>query len=337
MLGLQGIRHRVKAAMRSVWNPDPLIQQLSELTALLELVAARVEAVETRLAGLESRSTAAESLVAPLPSRLAQVEAGLGRIGSRATASWWKIVHIQETCRRSDRVHWEKIGDLRAFDRKVYSQSGEDGIIAEIVRRVGVRHPYFVEFGVESGIECNCARLVLDENWKGLFIEGDSAQHEKLAARYRGYPGVRCLNEYVSSANIEQILARNDVPEDLDLLSIDIDGNDYWVWAAIARWHPSIVVIEYNAAYPPPQRWVMKENPHHRWNGTNYYGASLASLAALGRRKGYALVATNPDGVNAFFVRDDLIADRFLDPAAHWYYSPVGGGHPPGQGPFVKI
>jgi len=322
--------------MRSVWDPGPLVAQIAELTGAVERIAGRLEAVETRMAAVESMIAATESSLAPLPSRLAQVEAGLERVDSRSTASWWKVVQIQESCRRGDRAHWEQIGDLRAFDRKVYSQNGEDGIVAEIIRRVGVKYPYFVEFGVEAGVECNCARLVLEESWNGLFIEGAPPQYEKLAARYGGHPGIRCVNEYVSSANIEDILARNGVPEDFDLLSIDIDGNDYWVWAAIKRWRPSIVVIEYNAAYPPPQRWVMKENPEHRWNGTNYYGASLASLAALGRRKGYSLVATNPDGVNAFFVRDDLVKDRFVDPAAHWYYSPVGGGHPPGEGPFEK-
>jgi hypothetical protein len=147
----------------------------------------------------------------------------------------------------------------------------------------------------------------------------------------------------VSSANIEQLLAAHGVPRNCDLLSIDIDGNDYWVWSANQQWQPRVVVIEYNASIPPDQKWVMQENPNHRWDGTNYFGASLASLVALGRKRGYTLVATNSTGVNAFFVRDDLATpDRFLDPAVHYHYSsprygPYLGGHPPGSGPAVEV
>ena len=146
----------------------------------------------------------------------------------------------------------------------------------------------------------------------------------------------------VTSANIEGLLEANGVPSEFDLLSIDIDGNDYWIWAAIQRWRPRVVVIEYNASFPPPRKWVMQENHAHRWNGTNYFGASLASLTALGRAKGYTLVATDSNGVNAFFVRDELVApDRFLDPIAAYHFSPPRygphqGGHPPGSGPFVE-
>jgi hypothetical protein len=138
-------------------------------------------------------------------------------------------------------------------------------------------------------------------------------------------------------------LSEYHIPQEFDLLSIDIDGNDYWVWAAIQNWHPRIVVIEYNTSFPPSRLWVMVENHEHTWDGTNYYGASLASLARLGRMKGYSLVATDSRGVNAFFVKADLIIeDRFLDPAVHFHYSTPGYGvrgcgHPNRDGPFVEI
>jgi hypothetical protein len=169
------------------------------------------------------------------------------------------------------------------------------------------------------------------------------AKFTALSACYRDAPGIRTAHSLVTSQNIEDLLAANAVPADFDVLSIDIDGNDYWVWSAIRRWKPRLVAIEYNAAYPPPQKWVMKQNPDHVWDGTTYYGASLTSLATLGREKGYALVATNSTGVNAFFVRADLIAsDRFLDSAVHYHYSapaygPQGHGHPPGDGPFLEV
>jgi hypothetical protein len=238
---------------------------------------------------------------------------------------------------------WRSTAHLRAFERRAYSQFGEDGIIEEIFRRVGYRNKYFVEFGVESGIECNAARLALVEKWSGLFLEADPVCFEQLKKRYEPFPAVRCVQAFVSSANIENLLEANAVPTELDLLSIDIDGNDYWVWKAIFRWKPRVVVIEYNASRPPQERWVMAENPNHRWDGTDYFGASLRSLTELAREKGYTLVGTNSHGINAFFVRDDLACDnRFVDPTVYFHYSPPGygavnGGHPPGSGPAVVI
>ena len=210
-------------------------------------------------------------------------------------------------------------------------------------RRIDCGRKFFVEFGVESGVECNCARLVLEKEWRGLFLESDPTLFATLASRYRGHSGVQCVHAHVHSGNIEEILAAHDVPEEFGILSIDIDGNDYWVWSAITRWRPRVVVIEYNASYPPPKKWVMQEDVNYCWNGTTYHGASLASLVALGRKKGYTLVATNSTGVNAFFVRDDLATTgRFLDPVVHYHYSAPGygpylGGHPLGSGPYVEV
>jgi hypothetical protein len=231
---------------------------------------------------------------------------------------------------------------LQKFEQCVTSQNGEDGIIHEIFRRIGPQSRYFVEFGVQSGAQCNCARLVGEEGWRGLFIEADAADFELLKRRHLEAPAVRCVRAEVSSQNIEALLADSGVPQVFDLLSIDVDGNDYWIWAAVQRWHPRVVVIEYNGSYPPPRRWVMRENPAHRWNGTNYYGASLTSLAALGRGKGYTLVGTDSKGVNAFFVRSAEMTADFIDPAPYFHYTPpsygpYGGAHPPGGGPSVEI
>jgi Methyltransferase FkbM domain len=239
--------------------------------------------------------------------------------------------------------HWWQSGDLRSFEQQVYSQNGEDGIIKEILRRIGVKHRFFVEFGVEDGKECNCARLVREENWAGVFLEAAPEKWQKLREYYGPWSQVHCQQTAVSSRNIETLLAAHQVPNDFDVLSIDIDGNDYWVWKAIERWQPRLVVIEYNAAYPPPVRWVIQENLEHRWDHTNYYGASLTSLVLLGRQKGYTLVASDSRGVNAFFVRSELATpDLFLDTALHYHYSPFKhpncpNGHPQGHGPYVEI
>jgi hypothetical protein len=270
-----------------------------------------------------------------------RVEEAARRLAEAARRDWEAA---QRAARAAEqRQRWLEARDLRAFERRVCSQNGEDGIIEEIFRRIGTGTRYFVEFGVESGAECNCARLALEAGWRGLFLEADAGHFERLAARYRGHEGVRCARSVVTSANIERLLEENGVPPDLDLLSIDIDGNDYWVWKAIHNWRPRVVVVEYNGAYPPPRYWVMKEDPDYRWNGTTYYGASLASLTALARDKGYALVGTNSAGVNAFFVLAELATpERFLDPVLQYHYSPPTygphrGTHPPGSGPYVEL
>ena len=105
----------------------------------------------------------------------------------------------------------------------------------------------------------------------------------------------------------------------------------------MAAFRPRVAVIEYNAAHPPPARWVMTYNAGHRWAGGGYYGASLASLEALGQRLGYALIGTDDHGVNAFFVRDDLLAAvRFPRRSAADAYHPNAYGQPAGEGAFVE-
>ena len=270
-------------------------------------------------------------------------------LASAARGALWLVragglrEQFQRLLRCERRARWLQAGDLRAFERRICSQNGEDGILQEIFRRVGTVNRCLVEIGVEDGKECNGARLVLEEGWHGLFVEADADKFDGLARRYARRAGVQCVHATATSANVETLLQSANVPQTFDLLSIDIDGNDYWVWAAVQQWQPRVVVIEYNAAHPPPVRWVMRENAEHRWDGTTYYGASLASLAALGRKKGYTLVATDSTGVNAFFVRDELVTpERFLDPVVHYHYTPLDSpmcpdGLPPRAGPFVEI
>lgn len=134
---------------------------------------------------------------------------------------------------------------------------------------------------------------------------------------------IRFKQAYVYPENIESLFGDLGVPETPDLLSIDIDGNDYWVWQAITRFRPRMVVAEYNANYPPDVSWIMKYNAKHAWNGGTHYGASLLALEKLGASKGYALVGCDFTGVNAFFVLKEF-ADKFAGPhtAANHYEPP---------------
>ena len=139
-------------------------------------------------------------------------------------------------------------------------------------------------------------------------IEGDPPSYARLCETYAGNRRVALAPAFITAETIAGIFRRYGVPAEFDLLSIDVDGNDYWIWEALSAYRPRVVTIEYNAAHPPPERWVMAYNPAHRWAGDGYYGAGLASLEALGARLGYALLGTDAHGVNAFFVRDDLLA-----------------------------
>jgi hypothetical protein len=151
-------------------------------------------------------------------------------------------------------------------------------------------------------------------------------------------------NQFITRDNVDRLLAASGPGSTPDLLSIDVDGNDYWIWEAIRSVDPRVVVIEYNATWFPPLAFTIRYQENFRWDGTNYFGASLKALELLGRRKGYCLVGCNFSGVNAFFVRDDLCKRRFREPfTAENHFEPprygVSGtaGHPPGVGPVETI
>ncbi len=267
----------------------------------------------------------------------------LARLGAELSAVECRLFE-RFNCRLQDELlakqqeHWRAAGDLRGFDWKGYSQNGEDGIIREIFHRIGTTNKFFVEFGVETGAECNTRLLAQHEQWSGLYFEPVEASFGQLINRWQEYPQVRAVQTAVTSRNFKQLLAEHGVPREFDLLSIDIDGNDYWVWNSLTDWRLRVVVIEYNSFHLPPKKWVMHENDDYRWNGTTYFGAAFTSLRNLGRTKGYTIVGTDPRGVNMFFVRTDCLPnDKFLDPELQYFFQPFGYRVPPvGEGSFVE-
>ena len=225
---------------------------------------------------------------------------------------------------------------------KVYSQNHEDGMIAEVFRRIGTSSRKFIEFGVENGLECNSTFLVL-QGWSGAWIEGSGGNASAAAGHFAGYP-VKIVNSYITAQNADAMIADLAGEGELDMLSIDIDTIDYWIWDAIRTVKPRLVVIEYNAAFPPHIRKTVAHDPGMVWDGSNFSGASLGALEALGRAKGYALVGCSLAGVNAFFVRDDLVGDHFCAPfTAENHYEPARyflsslSGHRPGFGKWVDV
>src|SRR5215216_5222390 len=214
---------------------------------------------------------------------------------------------------------------LLRYGFKIYAQNDEDGIIQEIFRRIGSTSRTFVEFGVESGVECNSVKLLV-EGWRGLWIEARSDHADVIRRRFAPFltgGKLTLLERLVNAENIDALLAQGGMGGEIDLLAIDIDYNDYWVWKAVTAVSPRAVVIEYNASLRPPLSLTVPYDPQRRWDGSNFYGASLEALVRLGREKGYRIVGCSVAGVNAFFVRDDLCGDKFLEPAtAAEHYEP---------------
>ncbi|MDD5041831.1 MAG: hypothetical protein PHX87_00550 [Candidatus Peribacteraceae bacterium] len=138
--------------------------------------------------------------------------------------------------------------------------------------------------------------------------------------------------EFITAENIEPLFRKYGVPEAFDLLSIDIDGNDYWVWKAITHFHPRAVIMEYNANKGPDASVTIPYDPAFRWDGTDYQGASLRALEHLGREKGYTLVATDRCGVNAFFVLNGLVPGNFDPPPFAQIFHPAAYKGIPGKG-----
>jgi len=230
---------------------------------------------------------------------------------------------------------------------KVYSQNDEDGIIQEIFKRIGTTNRTFVEFGVETGVETNTTKLLL-EGWRGLWIEAAStyvAEIRKIFAHKLADGSLKVRESVVTVANINGLIAEAGVGREIDLLSVDIDYNDYWVWKAITTINPRVVIVEYNATLRPPLSLVVPYDPNGSWDGSNFFGASLEAFVKLGRDKGYRIVGCNFSGSNAFFVRSDLAGDHFLQPAtaeehyepARYFFSNLQSGHRGRPGPYLPV
>lgn len=188
---------------------------------------------------------------------------------------------------------------LATYARNVHSQAGEDGIIAEIFRRIGAESKWCVEFGAWDGkVASNSAALVAD-GWSAVLIEGDPAKFQDLRALYREQDDVVTLLAMVGwegQGRLDALLAATPIPQRFDLLSIDIDGNDYHVWAAVETYRPRVVVVEFNPTIPNGVIFVQPADPKIN------QGSSIDALVELGSRKSYTLVAATE--FNAFFVED---------------------------------
>lgn len=195
---------------------------------------------------------------------------------------------------------------LQEFAGNVTSQYGEDGIIKKILEVIGENDKWCVEFGSWDGKRCsNTFNLISENEYSGVLIEGDSKRFKDLEKTFEGNKKVVLVNTYVGfekEDNLDVILKNIEIPKDFDLLSIDIDGNDYHVWQAVKDYKPKIVVIEFNPTIPKTVEFVQAHDIHVS------QGSSLLSIAKLAKSKGYELVSTTK--ANAFFV-DSKYFDLF--------------------------
>jgi len=228
---------------------------------------------------------------------------------------------LLETARNSDPQR------LLGYGYRVYSQTDEDGILREIFRRIGEGNRLFLEIGAGDGLENNTLFLLV-QGWRGAWIEGSARKAQaaqKTFAAEIAEGRLRVEEHFLTAANVDKIVGKFAPANEIDLLSIDLDGNDYYILDAIRSVAPRVIVAEYNAKFPADVVWIMEYNEAHRWDSTDYFGASLKALEGLLAVRGYVLVGCNIVGMNAFFVRADLAKDPpFCAPfTAENHYEPV--------------
>ena len=210
--------------------------------------------------------------------------------------------------------------ELREAEFKVFSQFGDDGIIQYLIHRLAPLPDSFVEFGVENYRESNTRLLLLNNNWRGLVLDCDKKciqeiQRDRLYWRHT----LTARSAWITRENINNLLQEADFNGDIGLLSIDIDGNDYWVWERLDAVNPVIAIVEYNSIFGPELAVTIPYQPdfdrHRAHYSGQFWGSSLTALTVLAKRKGYSLVGCNSAGNNAYFVRSDKIDNlRALDP-----------------------
>lgn len=231
-----------------------------------------------------------------LPERLDAIQLALGRIESR------QLAHSPPT-------------SLSGAEFKVWSQWGEDGIIEHLLRHVPIQNAVFVEFGVEDYVESNTRFLLRNRNWSGLVFDGSRENVDRIRRDPIYWQhNLKAECAFVTRENINDLISAHGISGDIGLLSIDIDGNDYWVWEAISIISARITIVEYNSLYGATSTVSVPYDSHFRRSRAHYsnlyWGCSLAALEHLSTQHGYVLIGCNSSGNNAFFVRADL-AEHF--------------------------
>jgi len=199
------------------------------------------------------------------------------------------------------------INNIQDVEFKVFSQWGDDGIIQYLINNIQIDHKVFVEFGVENYTEANTRFLLINNNWRGLIMDGDKANMDLVKNEpFFWRHDLTAIPNFITRENINQILTANGFTGNIGLLHIDIDGNDYYVWEIMDVIQPDIVIVEYNAVFGyehpisiPYQADFYRTKAH---TSNLYWGCSLNALCYLAEKKGYTFIGTNNNGNNAYFI-----------------------------------
>lgn len=203
---------------------------------------------------------------------------------------------------------------------RVFSQNDEDGYLLYIFSLIGTTNRHVVEICAGDGIQCNAANLIVNHGWTGLLFDGSKENLEKGKKFYDKCPDTFCwppklVSAWITAENIDRLIIDNGFTGEIDLLSLDIDGMDYWIWKAIDCINPRVVVLEYNNLWSSDKAVTIPYQPdfvaEYSQFGSDYCGASLAAFVKLGKEKGYRLVGCNRYGFNAFFIRTGIAEDVF--------------------------
>lgn len=204
---------------------------------------------------------------------------------------------------------------FRSTGFSVFSQHEEDGLLLYIFALVGTETRTAIELCAGNGMECNAANLLIHHRWTGLLCDGDehnvrqgrSFYSEQRTTRY--WPPA-FVHDWITRENVNELVSNAGLPRGIDLLSLDIDGMDYWVWEALDVVEPRVVVLEFNHLWGHEEAVTVPYDPHFKATftqyGSDYAGGSLPAFVTLGKRKGYRLVGTNAYATNAFFLREDI-------------------------------
>jgi hypothetical protein len=231
--------------------------------------------------------------------------------GSGAAQAVQVLLHMQYRQLRHLSLPLPKLSDV---EFRCYSQNGEDGILLYLFSLIGTTNRKVVEICAGSGLECNAANLIINHGWQGLLVDGDPGQIALGTDFYARCPRTRLgpptlIGAWVTAENVNDLLRAHGFVDEIDLLSLDLDGIDYWIWNALDCIRPRVVVLEFNALLGPEKRLTVPYNPDFRLDFSQRpyrCGASLSAFVELGRRKGYRLVGVQSLGFNAFFVRSGV-------------------------------
>ena len=209
---------------------------------------------------------------------------------------------------------------LTAGRFRLLSQNQEDGMLWSLFQQIGTTTKTFVELG-SGATGGNAAMLAGEFGWTGLMVEGD---HGKVEYAGRRFPRAKAVCAWITPETVNDLLERNGFAGEVDLLSVDVDGVDYWVWQAITVCSARLVMLEYNSMFGPDRAVTVPYDPkfNRRDHRFCYYGASLSAMTQLSATKGYRLVAVEPTGVNAFFLRNDVAPEIPACDPAHVYRIP---------------